>query len=139
MRYSFGLLKPDCLERNLVEKAFRLVELRGLQIIYSRQTRLNKEDVDFLYSRCRQNDFFENLINFMISGDIIVYLVKSANDKEDAIRILNSVTGFTDPVMAKSDTLRGLGENVRRNIAHSVADKKAFWSEVGYFINNRKS
>lgn len=138
MRYSFGLLKPDCLERNLVEKVFELIRSRGLRVVHSRQIRLSKEDVSFLYRRCRQSDFFENLVKFMISGDTIIFLVKSTNN-EDAIRILNSVTGFTDPRKAKLGTLRKLGENVRRNIAHSTADKKTFWSETKYFFNDKNS
>lgn len=137
MRYSFGLLKPDCVERGLVEKAFTLIRSSGLKIVYLRQIKLTRKDVEFLYSRCLQSTFFENLVNFMTSGDVIIYLVKSDNKKDDAIRILNSVTGFTDPSRAKSKTLRGLGENVCRNIAHSTADEETFWSEVRYFIDNK--
>lgn len=136
MRYSFGLLKPDCLERNLVGKAFELIQSRGLRIVYLKQTKLNRKDVEFLYSRCLKSTFFENLVNFMTSGDVIIYLVKS-DTKNDAISILNSVTGFTDPSGAKPNTLRGLGESVCRNIAHSTADRESFWSEVIYFINNQ--
>jgi len=136
MRYSFGLLKPDCLERNLVEEAFKLIQMRGLDIIYSRQIRLNKKDVEFLYDRCRQNSFFESLVDFMTSGNVIIYLVKSSNINDDAIRILNSVVGFTDPSGAKPNTLRSLGENVCRNIAHSTTNEETFWSEVKYFISN---
>lgn len=134
MRYSFGLLKPDCIERNLVEKAFDLIRSRGLEIIYLRQIKLSRKDVEFLYSRCRQSTFFENLVTFMTSGYVIIYLVKSTDEKVDTIKVLNSITGFTDPLGAKPNTLRGLGENVCRNIAHSTTNKKTFWSEVHYFI-----
>lgn len=137
MKYSFGILKPDCIERNLIEKAFQLIQSRGLEIIYSKQIRLSKRDVEFLYSRCRQYDFFENMIKFIISGDAVIYLVKSKNE-EDAIHTLNSVTGFTDPARAKHGTLRGLGENVCRNISHSTANSETFWSEVKYFLSNKE-
>lgn len=137
MKYSFGILKPDCVERNLIEKVFQLIRARELKIIYSKQIRLSERDVEFLYGRCRQYNFFENMIKFMTSGDVVIYLVKSKNE-EDAIRILNSVTGSTDPTKAKQGTLRGLGENVCRNIAHSTADSETFWSEVKYFLNNKE-
>ncbi len=134
MRYSFGLLKPDCLERDLVEKAFELIQSRGLKIIYSRQIRLNKRDVEFLYSRCRQSDFFENLINFMTSGNVIIYLVKSVDKKDNAIRILNSVTGFTDPSRSKKKTLRSLGENVQ----YFINNQHVAWTQIEFepFLKN---
>ncbi|MDD5318378.1 MAG: nucleoside-diphosphate kinase [Candidatus Pacebacteria bacterium] len=137
MKYSFGVLKPDCIKLNLVDRAIELVCSRGLRIIFSKKVMLKPIDVEFLYSRCRQLSFFENLLKFMTSGEIMVYITEST-DSNCAIRTLNSVTGHTNPVEAKPDTLRSMGKNVCENIAHSTADEQTFWSEVRYFLTKEE-
>lgn len=135
MKYSFGMLKPDCIKRNLVSKATDLIERGGLKIIFSKRTLLEKRDVSFLYSRCKESPFFENLITFISSGEVVLYIVE-ASEGICAIRTLNSVTGNTDPAKAKPNTLRSLGISVCENIAHSTDNEKTFWSEVTYFLGD---
>jgi nucleoside-diphosphate kinase len=137
MRYSFGILKPDCIRRNLVEEAQRLVLVSGLQIVFSKKRRLERPDVEFLYSRCRNSDFFGNLIRFMISGDVVTYVVES-RDGSCAIRTLNEVTGHTNPENAQPGSLRHLGVNVCENIAHSTMDEGSFWAEIRYFLTEEE-
>lgn len=135
MRYSFGILKPDCLRRGLVADAVNLVCELGLKIIYLRRCRLATNDAEFLYSRCKGSDFFPGLVEFMTSGEVILYIVESENGV-CAIECLNKATGYTDPVNAKPRTLRSMGRSIRENIAHSTADQDTFWSEVRYFLTD---
>ena len=137
MKYSFGVLKPDCIERGLVQTAFRLMSGRGLEVVYHKQQRLNRKDAEFLYARCRQSSFFPDLVEFMTSGDVVIYVVESLNGG-DAIRTLNSVVGHTDPTQAKPGTIRGLGESVRRNLSHSTIDTRTFTREVQYFLSDEQ-
>lgn len=137
MKYSFGVLKPDCLKRGLVEDVFGLVRSGGLDIVFSRRQMLTTSDAEFLYSRCKESDFFQGLIEFMTSGEVIIYIVKS-EDQICAIDSLNRVTGHTNPADAKPQTLRNLGISIRENIAHSTADESTFWSEVNYFLTENE-
>lgn len=134
MNYSFGILKPDCLSRGLTSKALDLVFARGLKLVYSRQYTMKREEVEFLYSRCRDKVFYPNLLNFMTSGDVLMFIVKS-EEGINAIKTLNRVTGHTDPDTAAEGTLRSLGEDVCRNIAHSTADEISFRREAMYFLS----
>lgn len=70
----------------------------------------------------------------MTSGEVIIYIAEAPNGK-CAIATLNSVTGHTNPELAKSNTLRSLGSDVCENIAHSTADENTFWDEVRYFLS----
>lgn len=135
MRHSFGLLKPDCLRRGLVANALNLVHEWGLKIIYLKRCKLATEDAEFLYSRCKESDFFSDLVEFMTSGEVILYIVESEGGI-CAIECLNKATGYTDPADAKPGTLRSLGISIRDNIAHSTANQNTFWSEIRYFLTD---
>lgn len=137
MKYSFGILKPDCVRRDLIDQAFEVVRARGLKVIFSKKIRLTSESAQFLYNRCRESNFFENLIYFMTSGDVVVYVVEALNG-ECAIKTLNSATGHTNPAQAKPNTLRSLGFDVCENIAHSTTDEQTFWLEVNHFLNEQE-
>ncbi|MBI2065535.1 MAG: hypothetical protein HYT68_00480 [Candidatus Zambryskibacteria bacterium] len=137
MKHSFGVLKPDCVRRNLVNQAFKLIRSSGLKVIFSKKLRFEPKDAEFLYFRCRNSYFFESLIKFMTSGEVVIYIVEARNG-ECAINILNEIVGHTDPTKAKPGTLRSLGIDVCENITHSTADEKSFQSEVMYFLNNEE-
>ena len=129
MRYSLSILKPDCLERGMVEVVRSIIERDGFAIILEKKLRLKQEDVVFIYEQCRYSDFFEGLTEFMLSGDVVVLVVRCNNDV-DAVKKLNRLVGHTDPKLARVGTIRYLGESVRRNLAHSSADESAFRREL---------
>lgn len=130
--FSFGVLKPDCVQRGLVEQAFILITERGLRVVLRKKVFLSKADAVFLYRQLAQKDFFHRLIDFMTSGEVFIFIVQSQND--DAIRELNSVTGHTNPAQAKPKTLRNMGENICRNIAHSSSDEVTAKENFLYFF-----
>lgn len=137
MRYSLGILKPDCVRRGLVDQAFELVRGYGLRIVLTKRMKLEPKDAEFLYSRCRESHFFESLVEFMTSGEVILYLVEARNGT-CAIKGLNKVTGYTNPADAREGTLRSLGKDVCENISHSTADATTFWSEARYFLTEEE-
>lgn len=113
---SFGMLKPDCTRRCLRIESMRRIEGRGLSIVLERQTFLNDQDIFVLYGHLSERHFFSEMAAFLKSGEVSLFLVKG----RDAIKTLNSVVGFTDPKLAKVNTLRNLGTSVTENIAHSA-------------------
>jgi len=133
VKYSFGILKPDCVRRGLVDDAFTMVRKFDLEIILYKKTLLTVQDVEFLYSRCSAAPFFQNLVRFMTSGEVVVYLVRSSGEM-CAIKALNKATGYTDPLVARPGTLRSMGTDVCENIAHSTSDQESFWAEVRHFL-----
>lgn len=115
---SFGIFKPDCLKNQLVSNAIEIIERGGLEIIALRRLKLNPEDVDLVYSYVRDKPFYHELMQFMTSGDVYAYIAFG----QDAVKKLNTITGFTDPSQAAEGTLRSLGSDVRENVAHSASD-----------------
>lgn len=128
---SFGMLKPDCIQRGLEEKAFSFVENQELRIIVIKKKLLTIEEVYRIYGRCSDKPFFGGLVSFMLSGPVVGYLVGG----KDAIEQLNNIVGFTDPRLADPMSIRGaLGESIRRNISHSSSDLSSFKCEATIFF-----
>lgn len=135
MGYSFGVLKPDCLERGLETQIFSILKLSGLEVITAKRKRLSILEAEFLYDRCRKNNFFLDLISFMTSGDVLLYVVTGDGE---TIESLNKTIGHTNPKLAESGTVRSLGESVCRNLSHSTASEHTFQREVSYFLTRQE-
>jgi nucleoside diphosphate kinase len=130
--FSFGMLKPDCLQRQLETEAFRRITSGGLQVPLKKQIRLTQTDVSVLYSAVKDKPFYEEMSYFLISSDVIVFVVTGGD--VDVIRLLNRIVGFTNPSLAKSGTLRELGQNIRRNIAHSSSNIEEALKSLHHFF-----
>lgn len=127
---SFGMLKPDCLRRNLRIESIRRIEGRGLSILLERQLLLDDRDVAVLYGQLLGKPFFSKMSEFLKSSNVCVFLAQG----ENTIKTLNSVVGFTDPQFAKVDTLRNLGTSLTENIAHSAPDMKSTIECANHFF-----
>jgi len=127
MNYSFGLLKPDCTKRRLEKEVFKMIESAGLKIIANKRVRLGKKEVDIVWASCVEEDFYEEMLEFSLSGDSIVFIVEG----EDAIARLNNLVGHYDPAIAKEGTIRKrFATSLMENLIHSSSNEKAFWEET---------
>ena len=131
MKYSVGLLKPDCLKRGIEKEVLAAIEAAGLKIVTIKRVRLTKEEVDVIWASCLREDFYEGLLKFLLSGDSIVFIVKG----KDAIIRLNDLVGHREPTRAEKYTIRHrFGRSVMDNVIHSTATEETFWREVSLFF-----
>lgn len=131
MNYSFGLLKPDCIKRGLEEELFKIIESAGLKIIASKRVRLTKKEVDIIWASCVKEDFYEEMLEFSLSGDSTVFIVEG----EDAIVRLNNLVGHYDPAIAKEGTIRKrFATSLMENLVHSSINEEVFWEETTLFF-----
>ena len=130
MNYSFGLLKPDCLKRGIEKEVLTTIESVGLEIVAVKRVRLIKKEVDVIWASCLKEDFYNDLLEFSLSGDCIVFIVKG----DDAITKLNDLVGHYDPERAKKGTIRHqFGISLMENVIHSTSTEEIFWKEVFLF------
>lgn len=115
MEYSFGLLKPDCLQRGLTKNILAMIGAIGLEIAVVKILNLTKEDVEVLYEGCRNDHYFETHSQFMQSGPVLAFIVTG----ENAIGRLNELVGPTDSFKARAGTIRNMGTDICRNLIHS--------------------
>lgn len=131
MKYSFGLLKPDCLRRGIEKEILAEIEASGLKIIAIKRLRLTKKEIDVIWAPCVKEDFYEELLKFSTSGDCIVFIVKGDN----AINKLSNLVGHWDRRQAEKHTIRHrYGTSPMENIIHSSATQGDFWKEVLLFF-----
>lgn len=131
MNYSFGLLKPDCTKRGLEKEVFKMIESAGLKIIANKRVRLGKKEVNIVWALCVKEDFYEEMLEFSLSGDSIVFIVEG----EDAIARLNNLVGHYDPAIAKEGTIRKrFATSLMENLIHSSSNEKDFWEETILFF-----
>lgn len=124
--FSLGLLKPDCEERGLVEKILVMISDAGLEIVAIKRLLLTTNQIDIFYKRCKNDDYFDAMSSFLRSGYVTAYIVHG----DDAIGRLNKLVGFNEPSKALQGTIRSLGIDIRRNLAHSSENREDFLNEA---------
>ncbi|MDI6851047.1 MAG: nucleoside-diphosphate kinase [bacterium] len=130
---TFLLLKPDALQKRVVGKIISMVEEAGFNILDIRMKRWTREEAEKFYAVHRGKEFFEGLVEFMISGPVIGLLL----EKENAIEDLRKLVGATDPSKAEPGTIRHkYGTNVRVNAVHASDSPESFEHEVKCFFGD---
>uniref|UniRef100_A0A7V3KN43 Nucleoside diphosphate kinase n=1 Tax=candidate division WOR-3 bacterium TaxID=2052148 RepID=A0A7V3KN43_UNCW3 len=130
---SFLLLKPDALQKKVVGEIISMVEKEGFNILNIRMKRWTREEAEKFYAVHRGKEFFEGLVEFMISGPVIGLLL----EKENAIEDLRKLVGATDPSRAEPGTIRHkYGTNVRVNAVHASDSQESFEYEVKCFFGD---
>src|SRR3982750_3694490 len=93
---TFSIIKPDATERNLTGAINAMIEASGLRIIAQRRVRLTREQAETFYAVHRARPFFGELVDFMISGPVVVQVLEA----ENAVLKYRDVMGATDPAKA---------------------------------------
>src|SRR5262245_47391341 len=97
---TFSILKPDATERNLTGAINALIEKAGLRVVGQKRVRISRDQAEKFYAVHRERPFFRELVDFMISGPVVVQVLEG----ENAIAKYREVMGATDPAKAASGT-----------------------------------
>jgi nucleoside-diphosphate kinase len=109
---TFSIIKPDATARNLTGAINAMIEQAGLRIIGQRRVKITREQAERFYGVHRERPFFGELVDFMISGPVVVQVLEG----ENAIAKYREIMGATDPSKAAAGTIRkvhakSIGEN----------------------------
>src|SRR6476619_799928 len=99
---TFSIIKPDATARHLTGAINDLIERAGLRIVAQKRTRISREQAEKFYTVHRERPFFRELVDFMISGPVVVQVLEG----ENAIARYREVMGGTDPAKAANGTIR---------------------------------
>jgi len=109
------IVKPDAVRRGLVGEILGRVEAKGLRIAEMRKMRIDPGLAEEQYDEHREKPFFRELVEFITSGDVVVARVTG----EEAIAVLRTLMGATDPKGAAPGTIRGdFGTVITQNLVH---------------------
>ena len=125
------IIKPDAVERNLIGKILAHVEAQGFRIVEARVARLQREECQTFYSEHQGKPFFNDLVGYMTSGNVMLTVLES----ENGIKKLREVVGATDPAQAEPGTVRALfGKSKQANSVHASDSPPSAEREVKLFF-----
>ncbi len=130
---TLSIIKPDAVSKSHIGDILARFEKEGLKIVAMRMLHLSKPQAEGFYSVHRERPFFGELVEFMISGRVVVLALEG----EDAISRYRAIMGATDPAKADEGTLRKLyAANVQNNAVHGSDAPETAKVEIAYFFSN---
>jgi nucleoside-diphosphate kinase len=123
---TFSIIKPDATARNLTGAINAMIEKAGLRIVAQKRMRMGRKEAETFYAIHRERPFFRELVDFMISGPVVVQVLEG----ENAVAAYRDLMGATDPAKAAPGTIRkahakSIGENsVHGSDAADTAQKE---------------
>ncbi len=129
---TLGIVKPDGVRRGLCGEILKRIEGAGLKIVALKMRRLTIEEAENFYYVHRGKPFFNDLVNFMTSGPVILYVLEG----ENAIERYRKLMGATDPKKAEKGTIRAdMAESMQCNTVHGSDGSETAKFEIGYFFS----
>jgi len=130
---TFSIIKPDATERNLTGKVNAVIEDAGLRIVAQRRIRMSREQAEKFYEVHKERPFFGELVDFMISGPVVVQVLEG----ENAIQRYRDAMGATNPENAAEGTIRKLyARNVGENSVHGSDSAENAAIEIAQFFKD---
>lgn len=132
MERTFSIIKPDAVERNLIGVITQRLEEGGLRVVASKMKRLTQIEVEGFYAEHKGREFYEPLIDYMMSAPVIVQVLEG----ENAILKNRDIIGATDPSKAAPGTIRAdFARSVRENSVHGSDSSESAAREISFFFS----
>lgn len=128
---TLSIIKPDAVAKNVIGQIYSRFEGAGLKIIAARMMKLSRAEAQGFYAVHRERPFFNDLVDFMISGPVIVQVLEG----ENAILTHRDLMGATDPKKAEKGTIRAdFADSIDANAVHGSDAVEAAAVEIAYFF-----
>ena len=135
MNRTFSIIKPDATKRNITGSINKIIEDNNLVIIAQKRTKLSKEKAEGFYSIHKDKPFFNDLIEYMTSGPVIVQVLQGDNAVENYRKIM----GATNPENAENGTIRKeYALNIQENSVHGSDSEANAKVEINYFFEDNE-
>ena len=128
---TFSIIKPDATRRNLTGAVTKMLEGAGLRVVASKRIHMTKEQAEGFYAVHKERPFFGELVNFMISGPVVVQVLEG----ENAVARNREVMGATNPANADEGTIRKtFAESIEANSVHGSDSDENAAIEIDFFF-----
>ena len=132
---TFSIIKPDGTARNLTGAINAMIEQAGLRIVAQKRVRITREQAQAFYAVHRERPFFGELVDFMISGPVVVQVLEGDN----AITKYREVMGATDPAKAAPGTIRKVhAQSIGENSVHGSDAADTAAKEIAQFFSGNE-
>ena len=128
---TFSIIKPDATRRNLTGAINAKIEEAGLSIIGQRRIQMTREQAQAFYAVHAERPFYNDLVEFMTSGPVVVQVLEG----ENAVTSYREIMGATNPADAADGTIRKLfAESIEANSVHGSDSDENAAIEIGHFF-----
>jgi nucleoside-diphosphate kinase len=125
------LVKPDAMQRGLAGEIISRLERRGLKIAGLKLMQIPRATAEQHYGEHKGKGFYEGLVDFITSSPVIAAVFEGTN----AIEVVRTTNGLTDPTAAAPGTIRGdFGLERGRNLVHASDSAESAAREIGLFF-----
>ncbi|HET9113345.1 MAG TPA: nucleoside-diphosphate kinase [Burkholderiales bacterium] len=128
---TLSIIKPDAVAKNVIGQIYQRFEQAGLKIVAARMVHLSRADAEGFYAVHRERPFFKDLVDFMISGPVMVQVLQG----ENAMQTNRDLMGATDPKKADAGTIRAdFADSIDANAVHGSDSVANAAVEIAYFF-----
>ena len=130
---TLSIIKPDAVERNLIDEIKNIFIQNNLNIIDSKKIHISKDEAAEFYKVHQSKPFYNDLCNYLSSGPIVVMILEG----EGAVFLNRKIMGSTDPKKAEDNTIRKLyGISIDKNSVHGSDSLENAQKEIEFFFKN---
>ncbi|MCP4076520.1 MAG: nucleoside-diphosphate kinase [Gammaproteobacteria bacterium] len=130
---TISIIKPDAVSKNVIGEIYARFEKAGLSIVAAKMMQLSREKAEGFYAVHKERPFFKDLVDFMISGPVMVQVLEG----ENAIDKNREVMGATNPAEAAAGTIRAdFASTIDENAVHGSDGPETAKNEIAYFFTD---
>jgi nucleoside-diphosphate kinase len=130
---TFSIIKPDAVAKNIIGEIYSRFEKGGLRIVAAKMLHLTKEQAQGFYAVHRERPFYNDLVEFMTSGPVMVQVLEG----ENAIMKNRELMGATNPQDAEPGTIRAdFATTVDENAVHGSDGPDTAKEEIAFFFGD---
>ena len=128
---TLSIVKPDAVAKNVVGEIYSRFEKAGLKVVAAKMKQLSKQEAEGFYAVHRERPFFNALVDFMISGPVMVQVLEGDN----AVLKNRELMGATNPKEAAAGTIRAdFADSIDANAVHGSDSLENAAIEIAYFF-----
>ena len=128
---TLSIIKPDAVAKSVIGQIYTRFEQAGLQIIAAKMTHLSRAEAEAFYAVHAERQFFNDLVNFMISGPVMIQVLQGDN----AVMVHREIMGATNPKEAAPGTIRAdFADSIDANAVHGSDSLENAQTEIAFFF-----
>jgi nucleoside-diphosphate kinase len=128
---TLSIIKPDAVVKNVVGEIYARFEKAGLKVVAAKMKHLSRKEAEGFYAVHRERPFFNALVEFMISGPVMIQVLQG----ENAILTHRDLMGATNPKDAAKGTIRAdFADSIDANAVHGSDAAETAAVEIAYFF-----
>lgn len=129
---TISIIKPDAVAKNVIGEIYSRFEKAGLKIVAAKMKHLSRAEAEGFYAVHKARPFFNDLVNFMISGPVMIQVLEG----ENAVALNRQLMGATNPKDAEKGTIRAdFAASIDANAVHGSDSLENAAIETAYFFS----